>query len=74
MGSVVEAMIPNVGSTLEAMLATFLGILALGCLVNWLREWRHDPHGRIFFTALTGVGLLLVAGLVFDLVRRHVSL
>lgn len=68
-----EGGFPDVLSGVEGFAALVLGILALGCLVNWLREWRHDPHGRIFFTSLTALGFLLVAGLVFDLVRRHIG-
>jgi hypothetical protein len=41
--------------------------------MNWAREGRHDRHSCIFFTLTNGLGLLIVAALVFDLVRPHVS-
>jgi len=64
---------PEILTSLEGVGAFFFGILAFGCLMNWLREWRHDPNGRIFFTIVTALGFLIVAALVFDIVRRHAS-
>ena len=41
----------------------WIDVLAVACLASWLREWRHDEQGRVFFTLLTAVALLLaVAG------------
>jgi hypothetical protein len=39
-----------------------IDVLAVACLASWLREWRHDEQGRIFFTLVTAVALLLAVG------------
>lgn len=49
---------------LEFMLVFLFGALALGCVKEWLTDWRHDPQGRIFFTLLTGGSIILVLGLL----------
>ncbi len=50
----------------EFMLVFVLGAFAVGCVAQWLRVWRHDPQGRVFFTLLTGVAVVLVLGLLAD--------
>ena len=48
----------------EFMLVIALGGLAAACVVEWLRTWRHDAQGRVFFTTLTCIAVLLVLGLL----------
>ncbi len=49
---------------LAFILVFLLGALALGCVKEWLTDWRHDPNGRIFFTLLTIGSIVLVLGLL----------
>jgi hypothetical protein len=46
-----------------------IDVLAVACLASWLREWRHDEQGRVFFTLVTAVALLLAVGGSLELVR-----
>ena len=50
----------------EFMLALVLGAFAAGCVAQWLREWRHEPQGRVFFTLFTGGAVVMVLGLLAD--------
>ncbi|GEM_PF-5665180 len=55
---------------IEVVLGLFIGALTIGCVFNWFREWRHDPQGRIFFTSLTCVSVLITLGIIADYTRR----
>ena len=57
----------------ELAYGIIFGALALGCLVNWLKDWRHDSQGRVFFTLLTAVALLLALAILGDTVRRQIG-
>jgi hypothetical protein len=50
-------------------LVPLIDVLALACLASWLREWRHDEQGRVFFTLVTAVALLLAVGGTAAIIR-----
>ena len=58
----------------EFGLGLIIGALALGCVVNWFRVWRHDDQGHTFFAALTTIAVLVTLALFADWTRRAFGL
>jgi len=61
----------GITTVIEGIFSLVVGVLALGCIRNWVVEWRHDSQGRIFLTAVTILAVLMVTWLVVDMVTQH---